>query len=58
MSTASWQSLAAALCPSFLRYWRRCERETSHEIRVSDGMSIVLCARCVERALLYELDRD
>ena len=57
MSTAPRQS-PAAVCPSFLKYCARCGRETSHEIHVADGMRIALCARCVERALLYELDRD
>jgi hypothetical protein len=58
MSAAPPQRLAAAVGSSFLKYCRRCEHETSHQIRVVDGMTIAVCARCVERALLYELDRD
>jgi NMD protein affecting ribosome stability and mRNA decay len=59
MSTASQPGQAATTeYPRILRHCRRCERETPHEIRTADGMSITVCVRCVERALWYELDRD
>jgi hypothetical protein len=51
-------SQAATEHPRILRYCRGCERETPHEIHTADGMSIKVCACCVERALMYELDRD
>lgn len=58
MSTTSPQSQAATAFPRILRYCRYCERETPHEIHAVDGMSITVCARCVEHALFYELERD
>ena len=41
-----------------LQRCRRCGRETPHEIHATDGMNIKVCVCCVERALMYELDRD
>jgi hypothetical protein len=58
MGAAAKPSQANVACPRILRRCRRCERETPHEVRSVDGMNISVCVRCVERALLYELDRD
>jgi hypothetical protein len=58
MGTTSNHSQASTMCPRILRRCRRCERETPHEIHTADGLSVTLCVCCVERALLYELDRD
>jgi len=41
-----------------LQLCRRCGRETAHEVQSADGINVKVCLRCVERAMLYELDRD
>jgi len=58
MSTQSLPSQAFTAFPRTLGYCPRCERETPHEIHATDGMSISLCVCCLERAVLYEMDRD
>jgi len=58
MSTAAQRFAARTAVPRVLRYCRCCDRETPHEIRNADGMSIAVCVGCVERALMYELGRD
>jgi hypothetical protein len=58
MGTKSKAGQASAMCPRILRYCRRCGHETTHEIHTADGLSVTVCVRCVERALLYELERD
>ena len=46
---------ASASLPRILRYCKRCQEETPHQI---DNGGLVVCLICVERALNYELDRD
>jgi hypothetical protein len=58
MSTQTQPSPAGTAFPRILGYCRCCELETPHEIHTADGMSITLCVRCLERAVLYEMDRD
>jgi hypothetical protein len=58
MSTVSQPSLTVEELPTILRYCRRCEGQTPHEIHTANGMRIAVCVRCSDRALLYELDRD
>lgn len=58
MGAAPQRIQGSTACPKILRRCRRCERETPHEVHSVDGMNVTVCVCCVERALLYELDRD
>ena len=49
-TTTSW--------PKTMRYCRTCSKETPHQIRQGTGVVVTLCVPCLERALIYELDRD
>ena len=54
----AYAAAEAVLVAKFLRFCRFCEQETPHEIRHRANQSLVVCARCRERALLEDLDRD
>ena len=58
MSAAAQPDHGFSARPKMLRHCRHCERETTHEIHSTDGMSIAVCVRCIERARFYELERD
>jgi len=44
--------------PKFMKYCKRCQTQTPHQIRLGDGVSAVICLPCWLRAMAYELERD
>jgi len=44
--------------PRILRFCEFCQKETPHEIRTGSGIIARICLPCLERDLMYELDRD
>ncbi|HJT90219.1 MAG TPA: hypothetical protein VJ732_20250 [Bryobacteraceae bacterium] len=44
--------------PTTVRYCPVCGRHTTHEIRQEEGPEVFFCARCEDRRIGYELDRD
>jgi len=44
--------------PKTVKYCKKCQRETSHEIRGGPGVVAFICIPCLSRALTYELERD
>ena len=47
-----------AILPKTIRFCRVCQKETQHEVRSGAGVIARMCLPCLERALIYELDRD
>jgi hypothetical protein len=48
----------AAFVPKTLRFCPTCERDTPHKLLAREGAVVKLCIYCLDRAMLYELDRD
>jgi hypothetical protein len=44
--------------PKTIKYCKVCERDTPHQIRDGQGLVARICVLCLNRALIYELDRD
>jgi hypothetical protein len=44
--------------PKTIKYCKKCQRETSHQIRGGPGLVAFICIPCLTRALAYELERD
>jgi hypothetical protein len=44
--------------PRIMKYCKRCQMETPHQIRRGEGVSAVICMPCWFRAMAYELERD
>ena len=44
--------------PKTVKYCKKCQRGTSHQIRGGPGVGLFICIPCLSRALTYELERD
>jgi hypothetical protein len=44
--------------PRTMKECKICQTVTPHEIRCGPGVAAVICMRCLDRALAYELQRD
>jgi hypothetical protein len=44
--------------PKTIKFCKACQRDTPHQIRANPGVTVVICVPCLNRALLYESDRD
>ena len=58
MTTGVPPPSANATWPRVLRYCKRCQKETPHEIHLASGMSVTVCVPCLTKALNFELDKD
>ena len=57
MSASPEPVLSRDPAPKIVKYCGSCQQYTPHEI-TGQSTIVVLCVRCLERALAYELDRD
>jgi hypothetical protein len=58
MRLSEEQGAQNPMLPKTLRFCKVCEIETPHEVRTGAGVVARICVPCLERARLYDLDRD
>ena len=58
MSAAAGPAPVEESFPKFMKFCKRCQMETPHQIRRGEGVSAVICMPCWFRAVAYELERD